>query len=79
MLSYLNLLFHVTLRFVNIKSGYKTKKHGYIEYAWSRILLCNHYIDFFGAIYIMLLRYKLHFSPPRCLLKASLKAKQSKG
>ena len=59
-LPYPNLLFHVTLRFTNLKSVYKTKKHGYIEYAWSRILLCIHYIIFFGAIYVTLLRYKLY-------------------
>ena len=28
---------------------------------WSHILLYNHYIDFFGAIYIMLLHCKLCF------------------
>ena len=63
-LFYPNLLFHVTLRFMNLRSGYKTKKHGYIKYAW----LCkqlqnitNYHIDFF-AIYIMLLsRYKLYW------------------
>ena len=59
-LPYLNLLFHVTLRFTNLRSVYKTKKHGYIKYAWSRILLCIHYIIFFGAIYITLLCYKLY-------------------
>ena len=53
-LFYPNLLFHVTQRFVNLRSGYKTKKRGYIEYACLRTQLYNHHINFFTYSYVLI-------------------------